>query len=70
MGFASESLQNSETVTTLGIASSREKDFEALSESFRQNTFKAAFGASLINPATRMVNAIINAGSSPSARIS
>jgi|LAHS01.1.fsa_nt_gb ATP-binding cassette subfamily B multidrug efflux pump len=62
MGFASESLQNSETVTSLGIASSREKDFDALSESFRQNNFKAAFGASLINPATRMVNAIINAG--------
>ena len=62
MGFASESLQNSETVTSLGIASSREKDFDRLSESFRQNNFKAAFGASLINPATRVVNAFINAG--------
>jgi ATP-binding cassette subfamily B multidrug efflux pump len=62
MGFASESLQNSETVTSLGIAASREKDFDDLSESFRKNNFKAAFGASLINPATRMVNAFINAG--------
>lgn len=61
MAFASESLTNSETVTTLDIASLREKDFDQVNSAYRQNTFKAAFGASLINPSTRLVNAIINA---------
>jgi ATP-binding cassette subfamily B multidrug efflux pump len=61
MGFASESLTNSETVSTLDIAEAREKDFAKVNENYRQNTFKAAFGASLINPSTRLVNAIINA---------
>jgi len=61
MAFASESLTNSETVTTLDIAASREKDFDQVNSAYRTNTFKAAFGASLINPSTRLVNAIINA---------
>jgi len=61
MAFASESLTNSETVTTLDIAASREKDFDQVNFAYRANTFKAAFGASLINPSTRLVNAIINA---------
>ena len=61
MAFASESLTNSETVTTLDIASLRGKDFDQVNSAYRQNTFKAAFGASLINPSTRLVNAIINA---------
>jgi ATP-binding cassette subfamily B protein len=61
MGFASESLQNSETVTTLGIAASREKDFDALNSRLRPNNFQSGFRRFLINPFTRMVNAIINA---------
>jgi ATP-binding cassette subfamily B multidrug efflux pump len=60
-GFSLESLTNSETVQTLDIASQREKEFDALNQSYKEHTFKAAFGASLINPSTRLVNAIINA---------
>ena len=48
-------------MTTLDIASLRGKDFDQVNSAYRQNTFKAAFGASLINPSTRLVNAIINA---------
>lgn len=59
--FALESLNNSESVATLGIAKEREKDFEALNDDFRKSTFKANLGASTINPSTRLVNAIINA---------
>jgi ATP-binding cassette subfamily B multidrug efflux pump len=61
MGFVSESLNNSETVTTLAIEGKREEDFESINSEYRNNNFKAAFGASLINPSTRLVNAIINA---------
>jgi ATP-binding cassette subfamily B multidrug efflux pump len=61
MGFASESLNNSETVATLNIGGERAQDFDKINESYRHNTFKAAFGASLINPSTRLVNALINA---------
>ncbi|MFA6620159.1 MAG: ABC transporter ATP-binding protein [Bacilli bacterium] len=61
MAFANESLTNSETVETLDIGGAREQDFAKVNEGNRQNTFKAAFGASLINPSTRLLNAIINA---------
>jgi ATP-binding cassette subfamily B multidrug efflux pump len=60
-GYSLESLTNQETVTTLGISSSREEGFDSLSQDFKKNTFKASFGASLINPSTRLVNNIINA---------
>jgi ATP-binding cassette subfamily B protein len=56
-----ESLNNSETVCALGISALREKDFDTVNEGFRQHTFKANLGASIINPATRLVNATINA---------
>jgi ATP-binding cassette subfamily B protein len=59
--FALESLNNSETVCALDITALREKDFDAVNEGFRQHTFKANLGASVINPTTRLVNAIINA---------
>jgi ATP-binding cassette subfamily B protein len=59
--FALESLNNSETVCALGISALREKDFDTVNEGFRQHTFKANLGASIINPATRLVNATINA---------
>jgi len=60
-GFSLESLTNSETVETLDISALREKEFDELNKSYQGHTFKAAFGASLINPSTRLVNAIINA---------
>ncbi|MCR4562079.1 MAG: ABC transporter ATP-binding protein/permease [Bacilli bacterium] len=60
-GFALESLNNSETVQTLGIKEGREKEFDEFNKRYRDNIFKANMGASTINPSTRLVNAIINA---------
>jgi ATP-binding cassette subfamily B multidrug efflux pump len=60
-GFTLEGLTNSETVATLGIAQEREGDFEAINRSYKEHTFKANLGASLINPSTRLVNGTINA---------
>lgn len=59
--FTSESLTNSTSVETLGIGERRNKEFDVLNEEFRKNTFNALIGASLINPSTRLINAIINA---------
>lgn len=59
--FSLESLNNSESVETLGIKDKRKEEFDSLSDSFRKNTFKANLGASIINPSTRLINAIINA---------
>ena len=60
-GYSLESLRNSEAVTTLGIAKDREKGFDERNAALRDATFKANLGASIINPATRLVNAMINA---------
>ncbi len=59
--FGLESLNNSEAISTLNLHKKREKDFASLNEDFRNNVFKASFGASLINPSTRLVNNFINA---------
>ncbi len=58
--FASESLTNSEAVATLNIGEDRIKEFDALSDEFRNSTFKANLGSSIINPSTRLVNSLIN----------
>ncbi len=58
--FALEGLNNSEAVNTLNISASREDEFDKLNDSFRKSVFKANLGASLINPSTRLVNALIN----------
>ena len=58
--FALEGLNNSEAVNTLNISTSREEEFDKLNDSFRKSVFKANLGASLINPSTRLVNALIN----------
>lgn len=60
-GYSLESLRNSEAVTTLGIAKDREQGFDERNAALRDATFKANLGASIINPATRLVNAMINA---------
>lgn len=60
-GYSLESLRNSEAVTTLGIAKDREQGFDERNAALRDATFKANLGASIINPATRLVNATINA---------
>ncbi len=59
--FAAEGLENSESIRAYELASSRIEEFALLNEKNRQDTFKANFGASLINPSTRLVNALINA---------
>ena len=59
--FANESLNNSIAIQTLGVSEEREKEFDALSDEYRKNTFKANLGAALINPSTRLINALINA---------
>lgn len=58
--FASESLTNSEAVATLNIGEDRIKEFDKLSDEFRNSTFKANLGSSIINPSTRLVNSLIN----------
>ncbi len=58
--FASESLTNSEAVATLNIGEDRLKEFDTLSDEFRNSTFKANLGSSIINPSTRLVNSLIN----------
>lgn len=59
--FGLESLTNSESVSTLNLKQARKEVFSSLNEKFRKNVFKASFGASLINPSTRLVNNLINA---------
>lgn len=59
--FVNETLKNSTSIRTLGITEEKEKEFEALNEKFRENSFKATMGASTINPSTRLINALINA---------
>lgn len=58
--FTLEGLTNSEAVTSLGLEEKRSGDFDKLSKSLKEHTFKANLGASLINPSTRLVNALIN----------
>lgn len=58
--FASESLTNSEAVAALNIGEDRIKEFDKLSDEFRNSTFKANLGSSIINPSTRLVNSLIN----------
>lgn len=58
--FVSESLTNSEAVAVLNIGEDRVKEFDTLSKEFRDSTFKANLGSSIINPSTRLVNALIN----------
>jgi ATP-binding cassette subfamily B multidrug efflux pump len=60
-GFTLESLNNRETVETLGLKESREDDFDKLNLRFRDNNYQAAIGASTINPSTRLINYSINA---------
>ncbi|MCQ2798362.1 MAG: ABC transporter ATP-binding protein/permease [Bacilli bacterium] len=59
--FALEGVNNSEAVNTLNISAKREEEFDKLNKTFRDSVFKANLGSSLINPSTRLVNAIINA---------
>ena len=59
--FVNETLKNSTSIRTLGIAEDKEEEFAALNEKFRENSFKATMGASTINPSTRLINALINA---------
>lgn len=59
--FASEGLENSESVRAYELAEKRMEEFNLLNEENRKDTFQANFGASIINPSTRLVNALINA---------
>jgi ATP-binding cassette subfamily B multidrug efflux pump len=60
-GFLSESLHNEIAIKTLGIEEERKEKYRELNEDYRKNVYKASFGASIINPSTRLVNSIINA---------
>lgn len=59
--FSLEELTNSEAIRSLSLDKERKEAFEKLNRSLREDTFKANLGASLINPSTRLVNALINA---------
>ena len=59
--FVNETLKNSTSIRTLGINETKEEEFAALNEEFRNSSFKATMGASTINPSTRLLNALINA---------
>lgn len=58
--FTLEGLTNSEAIVSLGLLKKRSEEFDRLSKSLKEHTFKANLGASLINPSTRLVNALIN----------
>lgn len=58
--FLSETLEGSESVYALGAEDERTEGFENINEAYREATFKANMGASIINPLTRLVNAIVN----------
>ncbi len=58
--FLDETLEGSETVHALGAEDERTKGFEEINEVYRESTFKANMGASIINPLTRLVNGIVN----------
>lgn len=59
--FGLESLNNSETISTLNLSEKKKAEFSDLNEDFRKNVFRASLGASLINPSTRLLNNLINA---------
>ena len=44
----------------LGAEDERTEGFENINEAYREATFKANMGASIINPLTRLVNAVVN----------
>ena len=58
--FLSETLEGSESVYALGAEDERTEGFENINEAYREATFKANMGASIINPLTRLVNAVVN----------
>lgn len=60
-GFINESLHNKVAIKSLGIEEERQEKYRELNEDYRKNVYKASFGASIINPSTRLVNSIINA---------
>ncbi len=58
--FLSETLEGSESVYALGAEGERTEGFEGINDAYREATFKANMGASIINPLTRLVNAFVN----------
>lgn len=59
--YVLESLTNSEAVASYDLEEDREEAFASLNSSYQEHQFKANMGASIINPSTRLVNALINA---------
>lgn len=58
-GFMKEELTNSESIISLGAKEGRGEKFEAIAGRQRESGYKAMLMASLINPATRVVNNVI-----------
>ena len=58
-GFMKEELTNSESIISLGAKEGRGEKFEAIADRQRESGYKAMLMASLINPATRVVNNVI-----------
>lgn len=58
-GFMKEELTNSESIISLGAKEGRGEKFEAIAARQRESGYKAMLMASLINPATRVVNNVI-----------
>ena len=54
--FGLETISNLETVQAYQLESSREEEFDKKNNEVKSKNFKAAFAASWINPATRVVN--------------
>ena len=61
VAYSREGLENSETVRAYELGEERIKEFDRLNEENRKDAFRANMGASVLNPATRLVNSLINA---------
>lgn len=60
-GYIGEMVANQEVVRAFGYEEESEKEYSALNKSFADAYYKATFYSSVVNPGTRLVNAIVYA---------
>ncbi|MCH5180187.1 MAG: ABC transporter ATP-binding protein [Erysipelotrichales bacterium] len=60
-GFINENLTNQKIIVSYNNELEKEEEFDEINKDFLKINFKAEFIASIINPATRLINAIIYA---------
>ncbi len=60
-GYVDECLTNSETIRNFNLSEEKRQRYVKENNKFREDVFKASMGASIINPASRLVNSFIYA---------